>query len=93
MNERQLLLHRLQRIQRALEHQYAKRPLAQSGALFIGSRDYRAYELWVARLEDLRRELVDLCEGRILCHHPAAAIVQHPVTGQRFCDLCGKELQ
>lgn len=85
----------LERLQAALERQYAARPVAGFEALFIGSRDYQRFDAWSSGLEALRAELVDLCEGRIeaVCNHPVGAIVQHPKTREYHCDLCGKDLK
>lgn len=86
----------LERLQAALERQYAARPVASLfGALFIGGSDYQCFDEWEAGLKALRNKLVDLCEGRVesICNHPTGAIIQHPKTRQYRCDLCGKDLR
>lgn len=87
------MMTELERLRRAIERQYSRRPKAGIRPLFIGSSDYQDFDAWTGELEALRRELIDLCEGRIDCNHPVGAIVQHPETREYYCELCGKDLK
>jgi hypothetical protein len=83
----------LEHLQLRIERYYAARPVFDLSPLFVGGRDYARFDAWSTRLNTLKLELVDLCEGRIACAHPTGARLTNPITGKTHCDLCGKELK
>jgi hypothetical protein len=88
-------MNQLEALHTAIASQYDRRPNLTGGLLFVGSADYMQFDAWAARLQALRLELIDLCEGRIeiVCYHPAGAVIANRFTGECLCDLCGKELR